>query len=95
MGHNLKENNAWCRKKKSFSFFKTLAQFILGVMQRKKIFLRGLLRKRPAHSLGVLGFLPMGDYGMLCLEPGFLTRNQREAIRKVLARKLKPVGGRY
>ena len=72
-----------------------MAQFILGVMQRKKIFLRRLLRKRPAYSLDVLGFLPMGDYGILCLEPGFLTRNQREAIRKVLARKLKPVGGRY
>lgn len=64
-------------------------------MQKKKIFLRRLLRPRASNSSPVYGVLSLGAFGVVSVEAGLLTRNQRESVRKVLARRLKPVGGRY
>lgn len=64
-------------------------------MKKKKIFLRRLLRNKPTAVSGLSGSLSLGEYGVVSTESGFLTRNQREAIRKLLARRLKPINGRY
>jgi ribosomal protein L16/L10AE len=65
------------------------------LVTKKKSFLRRLLRSRASSSSSVYGLLPLGAFGVVSLEAGLLTQNQREAVRKVLARRLKPVGGRY
>lgn len=64
-------------------------------MRKRKIHPRRLLRNRPLCVLGIMSSLSLGEYGIVSGEPGLLTRNQREAIRKLLARRLKPVNGRY
>ena len=64
-------------------------------MQKKKIFLRRLLRESVSSSLSIYSVLSLGAFGVVSTEAGLITRNQRESIRKVLARRLKPVGGRY
>ena len=64
-------------------------------MRKKKIYLRRLLRVRPSATSEVYNQLSLGDFGIISMEPGLLSRNQREAIRKILARRLKPINGRY
>ena len=71
------------------------SQSLARAVQKRKIFLRRLLRNRPSAKSSAYGVLSLGDFGVISAEPGLLTRNQRESIRKVLARRLKPVGGRY
>ena len=61
---------------------------------RKKIYLRRLLRNMGSHLMCDSFRLKFGEYGVISVESGLITLNQKEAIRKVLARRLKPVNGR-
>lgn len=62
---------------------------------RKKVHLRRLLRNPSNKSFTHNTPLSLGEFGIVSLEPGLLTLNQKEAIRKLLSRRLKPLGGRY
>lgn len=62
---------------------------------RKKIYLRRLLRNMGSHLMCDSFRLKFGEYGVISVESGLITLNQKEAIRKVLARRLKPINGRY
>jgi large subunit ribosomal protein L16 len=62
---------------------------------RRKVHLRKVLRKPVAASLMSTQVLQLGNFGAIALEPGFLTSNQKEAIRRLLARRLRPLSGRY
>lgn len=64
-------------------------------MRKKKVYLRRLLRTQPSRTMNIGYSLPLGDFGIVSSESGFLSRNQRESVRKLLARRLKPVNGKY
>jgi ribosomal protein L16/L10AE len=64
-------------------------------MKKRKVFLRRLLRNKSALSSSIFSVLSLGAFGVVSAEAGLITNNQRESVRKVLARRLKPVGGRY
>ena len=61
----------------------------------KKIHLRRLLRNPGTTSLDQNHLLNLGEFGIISREPGLLTLEQRESIRKLLSRRLKPINGRY
>ena len=62
---------------------------------RKKIHLRRLLRNPGTTTLAQSHLLNLGEFGIVSREPGLLTLEQQESIRKLLSRRLKPVNGRY
>ena len=62
---------------------------------RKKIHLRRLLRNPGSTTLEQSSLLNLGEFGIISREPGLLTLEQKESIRKLLSRRLKPLNGRY
>ena len=62
---------------------------------QKKIHMRRLLRNIGVKTMADSNRLKLGEFGIVCTEAGLVTRNQKEAVRKLLARRLKPLNGRY
>jgi large subunit ribosomal protein L16 len=61
----------------------------------KKIYLCRLFRKPGSTTLDHNLLINLGEFGIISREPGLLTIEQQESIRKLLSRRLKPINGRY
>lgn len=65
------------------------------LFMRRKARLRKVLRKSKAISLTSAEVLRLGGFGVIALESGFVTPNQKEAVRRLLARRFRPLSGKY
>jgi len=60
-----------------------------------KVHLKRLIREPQSVVLTHSNIISMGCFGIISCEPGFLTIEQIESVRKVFARHLKPINGKY
>jgi ribosomal protein L16/L10AE len=62
---------------------------------QQKLHLRRLLRDSNFMVLENAQRFNLGRFGIVSCEPGFITIEQRESIRKLLSRRLKPLDGQF